>query len=105
MRALGTHINSFLFNQRWRVSCRLSDHEAKWFRAISTRPSRYFHECAFHSLRGIASQDSCNCFFIFVSEGTKEGSHPFIPGGSEGPLQENVRWGTNSFISLFPKTS
>jgi|SRR5271167_1000009 len=31
---------------------------------------------------GIARQDSRNCYFIFASAGTKEGSHHFIPGGS-----------------------
>ena len=29
---------------------------------------------------GIARQDSRNCYFIFMSVGTKEGSHPFVPG-------------------------
>jgi hypothetical protein len=48
---------------------------------------KYFHECAFHGCiwpRGIARQGSCNRYFIFVTVGTKEGSHHFIPGGSRG---------------------
>jgi len=54
---------------------------------------------------GIARQDSCNCYFIFVSGGTNEGSHQFIPDGSEGLLREDVRWGTNTFISPFQRPS
>ena|SRR5438309_1831041 len=33
---------------------------------------------------GIARQDSRNCYFIFVSVGTKEGLRRLVPGGSGG---------------------
>jgi len=35
-----------------------------------------------HNIVQWARQDSCNCYFIFVTVGTKEGSHHFIRGGS-----------------------
>jgi hypothetical protein len=37
-----------------------------------------------HNIVQWARQDSCNCYFIFVTVGTKEGSHHFIPDGSRG---------------------